>query len=223
MTSPLSSPRRPGALAAALLAGPVFTLAGMALTPWESDPGAAGYLRALADHPTQAQAAALLLVVGYALLGLAMVTVLRLVRAGGGVSRGLFGVTSVLVFFAATVLPGTVVIDWAHLAMVQGLPLDDAVRVFEASTQFGLLQLVRIPAVAGMVLGGLLTVVCAWRAGLVGVWAPVVTVAGFGLVVLGPAGIVGGSAVTVLIYGAIAVRATRAPSLARPAMVPAAA
>lgn len=201
---PITAPssRHGGRVALALLAGPVVTLAGMAATPWEPESTSASYLETMAAHPTRVQVAALLLIFGYALMGVAWFTVLRL---AGGVSPKLRVPAAVLAFCAATILPGMVSVDWLHLAIAQELPRAEGVRVFDAANHLGLFQIARIPAVAGMVLGGLLVVVCAWRAGLVRAWAIAVTVAGFAIVpMLGTAGIIAGAALTVVVFAAIA-------------------
>ena len=117
---------------AAVIAGPVVTLAGMATTPWESEKTTAAYQAALAAHPTQGQIACVLLVFGYALLGLANFTVLRHTVAAPRVLRA---ITYVLCFFGATILPGMVLVDFYDLALATELPAAQGVAVADAAAR----------------------------------------------------------------------------------------
>lgn len=166
---------RPLATTAALLAGPLLTAAGMAATPWESDNEISAYLAQMGAHPDQAQVAAVLLFFGYALMGLAFLAVLRRATAAPRVLRA---IAATLAFCGATMLPGLVVVDFYDIALAQSLPPDQAVAIAERAGDYGLQAAMQIPAVAGLLLGGLLVVVTAWRAGLVGVWAPLLVFAG---------------------------------------------
>ena len=155
----------------AIIAGPVVTLAGMVATPWEPEKTTASYLQTLADHPTQGQIACLLLVFGYALLGLANFTVLRHAEAAPRVLRA---VTAVLCFFGATILPGMVLVDFYDLAVATKLSSAQAVAVNDAAGSYGLQAIAMVPAILGFALGMVLVCVTAWKAGLAPVWvAPV--------------------------------------------------
>jgi hypothetical protein len=202
-----------------LLAGPVVTLAGMAATPWESESTTAAYQAALAAHETQAQIAAVLLVFGYALLGLTAFTVLRLTR--GIANRILWGATATLTFFGATILPGMVFVDFYDLALAQELPSGDAVRVADAAGDFAIGAIARVPGIAGFMLGTILLAFVAWRGRLVGAWMPALVVIGFvgGMVAGFPAAIIGSSAALVVAYAGLVVVNQRDRSVSEPEVV----
>ena len=207
----------------AIIAGPVVTLAGMLATPWEPEKTTASYLQALADHPTQAQIACLLLVFGYALLGLANFTVLRHAEAA---PRTLRRITSVLCFFGATILPGMVLVDFYDLAIATELSRTQAVAVSDAAAGYGLAAIAMVPALLGFALGMVLVCVTAWKAGLAPVWVAPVLLAGIVVSFAGPPAAI--AAASVLIVGAYALiargvgRSEAAPA-PRAAAVPAAA
>lgn len=192
---------------AALLAGPVVTLAGMIATPWEPERTTESYLATLAANPTQGQIACLLLVFGYALMGLASWTVLRHATSA---PKGLRGVAFTLVFLGSAILPGMVLIDFHDLAMAQTLPLDTAVEVSDKSSSYGLAAIGMVPALAGFMLGTVLTAATAWRAKLVGWWVPAVVLGG---VIAGMAlpNLIGSAALWLIAYAAIAVAILRGP------------
>ena len=147
---------------AAVIAGPVVTLAGMATTRWESEQTTAAYQAALAAHPTQGQIACVLLVFGYALLGLATFTVLRHAVAAPRVLRS---ITSVLCFFGATILPGMVLVDFYDLALATELPAAQGVAVADAAAGYGIAAIAQVPAILGFSLGMILVAATAWKAG----------------------------------------------------------
>lgn len=200
----------------ALTAGPLVTLAGMALTPWESESTTASYQAALAAHPNQAQWAAITLVAGYALMALASLAVLRRSERA---PRPLVIAASIAAFLGATVLPGLVSIDFYDLALAQQLPVGQAVAVADQVDGAPLAGVIRACAGIGFVLGSLLVLTTAWRAKLVGGWAPLLMLAGLivpGLLLTGPgAGIIVGSALTVVAYAGVARGVTGARRPAR--------
>ncbi len=218
----MTSTRPSRSTSAALLAGPVVTLAGMAATPWESESTTAAYQAALAAHPTQAQIAAVLLVFGYALLGLTALTVLRLTR--GTAPKLLWGAAAVLAFCGATILPGMVLVDFYDLALATKLPAAEAVRVGDAAGAYGLGTIARVPGVAGFMLGTILLGFTAWRGAIAGVWMPILIVVGFvgGMVAGFPAAIIGSAAALVVAYAGVAVqlhRDSRAAAVVTPPAV----
>ncbi len=217
------SPSQRRLTGAALVAGPVVTLAGMATTPWESEKTTAAYQAALAAHPTQGQIACLLLVFGYALLGLANFTILRHTTAAPRVLRG---VTSVLCFFGATILPGMVLVDFYDLALATELPPAQAVAVGDAAGGYGLAAIAQVPAIIGFSLGMILIAVTAWKARVAPAWLPVFLLAGIVVGFAGaPAMIVVSSVALLIAYAIIARGILRRPAAqhARAVAVPVAA
>jgi hypothetical protein len=206
----------------AILAGPLVTLAGMVATPWEPEKTTASYLNALAENPTQGQIACLLLVFGYALLGLANFTVLRHAVTA---PRTLRGVTAVLCFFGATILPGMVLVDFYDLALATELSREQGVAVADAASSYGLTAIAMVPALLGFALGMVLVCVTAWKAGFAPVWVAPVLLAGIVVSFAGPPVAVAAASVLIVgAYGLIARGATRSVSPAVPAIaVPAAA
>lgn len=193
------------ATTAALLAGPLLTAAGMATTPWETDPSTASYQAALAAHPEQGMWAAMLLCFGYALMGLAFLTVLQRSHRA---PRPLKVAASVFAFCGATILPGLVVVDFYDLAIAQSLPQDQAVAIAESTQEHIQGALMQIPAVAGALLGSILVVATAWRSGLVGGWAPLLIAASMvvSIAVYSPVAMIAAGLVTIVVYGGIALR-----------------
>lgn len=159
-----------------LTVGPALVLAGLAATPWETEKTTAAYHESLLASPTQAQVAAVLLAFGYGLLGLAAFAVLRRTH---GQQRRLWWTAAVLAYLGSALMPGLLVTDFYDLAMAQTLPAADAVRASEAAQDQGLGALMFVPGIAGLLLGPVAATTVAVRARLVGVWAPLVIVAGF--------------------------------------------
>jgi len=207
---------------AAVIAGPVVTLAGMATTPWESEKTTAAYQAALAAHPTQGQIACVLLVFGYALLGLANFTVLRHAVTAPRVLRA---ITYVLCFFGATILPGMVLVDFYDLALATELPAAQGVAVADAAGSYGIAAIAQLPAILGLTLGTVLVAATAWKAGFAPAWLPVVLFAGMVVSFAGPpAMVVIASVIILIVYGVIARGILRRSAPApRPVAVPVAA
>ena len=189
--------------AVALVAGPAVTVAGMAATPWETDRSTAAYHEALAASPTRAQIAALLLIFGYALMGLAVATVLAY---ASGAPRRLRIVTGVLAFFGFTLMPGFVSVDFYDLAIATSLPTEQAVELSDKAQAYGLTAVAMVPALLGFILAPVLALTAAWRSGLVGAWAPAVAVAAFAFsaAVFGAAPIITAAALLLLAFAGVA-------------------
>lgn len=209
--------------AAALVAGPLVTVAGMAATPWESEQTTASYQAALAASPIQGQVSAILLVFGYALIGLAVATVLL---HAGRAPRKLKIAAGILGFCGATIMPGIVSVDFYDLALAQSLPQDTAVEVAEKAGSYGLQPIIMIPAMLGFVLGPITALFAAWKAQLTGLWAPLAVIAGMVVSIAVFSGItmVLAALVMVAAFGSIARTILRGDAVAVPVgVVPAAA
>lgn len=193
--------------AAALVAGPVVTTAGMALTPWEDEFTTTAYQAALAADPVQAQWAAVTLAFGYALLGLSYFTVLRHAEHRGTPPL-LRRAAMLTAFFAATILPGLVSVDFYDLALAQTLPVDQAVAVADHVHTYGLAGILRAASGIGFLFGGILTLSTAWKAGIAPGWAPLLAVVSVALpmAAAGPAAFIGGSTLMIVTFGSVALR-----------------
>jgi hypothetical protein len=115
----------------------------------------------------------------------------------GGWLLKIGGVLSVI---GMTTLQGLLITDAYDLAMAQELPRDVSVRVTDAVGELPLAMIMGLPAVIGTVFGIILLMVALWRAGEVGIAAPVLVAAGwivsfasFGLVTI----VIGGTVMTI--------------------------
>lgn len=160
----LKDPRRFSRLIAAfaLIAGPLLVLAGMVATPWESEPGTAGYHDALAADPGQSEVAAMLLHFGFllmlpaalALMHLARLSVPRLAHVGG-----------LLAVFGLATLPGLLVTDFYDLALAEALPREESVKIADAATEGWAPIVLVLTGAFPVIIGLIVLAVAAWRAG----------------------------------------------------------
>jgi hypothetical protein len=164
--APATRFRRRAAGIASIGAG-VLTFIGFATTPWEGSQDTALYLQALADNPVQAQVAATFLHFGYLLMVAAVLALGQLVRRRSvvlghvGMAFGLLGTIG---------LPGLLVVDFYGLELAQQLPIDQAVAVEEGAQSHPLALLMAAPSAIGMMLGFLLLLIAAARAGRTPWW-----------------------------------------------------
>jgi hypothetical protein len=167
----LSDPRRFSRLVAAvaLILAPVIVLAGMLATPWEDEATTASYHDALAAHPAQAEIAATLLHFGYVLLLPAALGLMHLARRS---SPRLAHVGGALAVLGLATLPGLLVTDFYDLALAEALPRAQSVAISEASQAGWAGAVMGLSAIAPMFFGLILLAVAAYRAGVVGIWAP---------------------------------------------------
>jgi hypothetical protein len=141
--------------------------AGFLATPWEGSSATAATMRAYLAHPMQAQVAAVLLHFGYLLLVPAAFTLARLARRR---ARRLSHTGLVLSVLGAG-LSGLVVSDFFELGLAQHLPLDTAVRVYDATSHYGLgTGLIARTTTLGAIIGLVLLASAAWRARWVSWW-----------------------------------------------------
>ncbi len=164
--APATRFRRRAAGIASIGAG-VLTFAGFATTPWEGSNDTALYLQALADHPVQAQVAATFLHFGYLLMVPAVLALGQMVRRRSvvlghiGLFFGLLGTIG---------LPGLLVVDFYGLELAQQLPIDQAVAIEEGAASHPLALLMAAPSAIGMMVGFLLLLIAAARAGKTPWW-----------------------------------------------------
>lgn len=150
--------RRPAATLNLVGAGAF--LAGLALTPWESENTTRAYHDALAASPGQAEVAALTLHFSYALLAAGA---FALIGVLGGSRSWWLRIGAALVVLGATTMPGLLVTDAYDLALAQELPRETSVAVSDAAGESAILGVIGATAMLGFVVGPVLVWVAAWR------------------------------------------------------------
>jgi hypothetical protein len=162
--------------AALLLIAATLFVAGLALTPWEDERSTATYHDALAAHPNRSQAAAIVLYLGYVLL---VPAAFGLVACAGGRGGWPTRIGALLAVVGLVALPGLIVTDAFDLALAEGLDRKASVAISDAATSKLLAIVISAPAGIGLMGGTTLLVAGLWRAGLVGVVAPALVLAGW--------------------------------------------
>ncbi|GGM27216.1 hypothetical protein ACFFX1_16075 [Dactylosporangium sucinum] len=164
-----SRTRRRVLTGAALILGVVIEVAGWATVPPQEDLKSATYLAALGSRPGLAQLSAVLLSFGWAMLALGLVGATTLVRGPRGAVLTMLG--AVPAAFGMISVSGQVYSDFYKIALHRGLPVDDAVRVYESAEALGgttawtVTGFLMFPALLLMLIGYV-------RAGVLGWWAP---------------------------------------------------
>ena len=164
--------RRPAA--ALNLAGAALFLAGLALTPWETEQTTRAYHDALAAHPGQAEAAALTLHFSYALLAAGA---FALIGVLGGSRSWWLRIGAGLVVLGATTMPGLLVTDAYDLALAQELSRETSVAVSDAAGDTAITAVLGSTAMLGFIVGPVLVWVAAWRERVVPGTVPAIVVA----------------------------------------------
>ncbi|MEU4424517.1 hypothetical protein AB0F81_28185 [Actinoplanes sp. NPDC024001] len=153
----------------ALLAGVLVEVAGWATVPPQADLESATYLAALGGDPGRAQLSAILLGFGWALLALGVAGSLSLLRGPRGAVLAMAGAVPAALGMIA--VSGQVYSDFYKIALHRGLPVADAVRIFESADGLGgtaawvVTGFLLFPALLVMLIGFA-------RAGVLGWWAP---------------------------------------------------
>ena len=157
-----------------LLAAGTLIFASLAMIPYENNTEAQ-YLQTGVDHRSNILWAAVVLHYGYLLLLPASLTLVRLARRS---LRKLSLVTTVLAGLGAG-LSGIVVLDFYDVALANGLPADEALRIYDLAANYGQGALIALPSVLGLVLGINLALFAAWRARAIPVFPLVLSVVGW--------------------------------------------
>ena len=157
-----------------LLAAGTLIFASLAMIPYENNTEAQ-YLQTGVDHRSNILWAAVVLHYGYLLLLPASLTLVRLARRS---LRKLSVVTTVLAGLGAG-LSGIVVLDFYDVALANGLPADEALRIYDLAANYGQGALIALPSVVGLVLGINLALFAAWRARAIPVFPLVLSVVGW--------------------------------------------
>ena len=159
-----------------LLAAGTLIFASLAMIPYENNTEAQ-YLQTGVDHRSNILWAAVVLHYGYLLLLPASLTLVRLARRS---LRKLSLVTTVLAGLGAG-LSGIVVLDFYDVALANGLPADEALRIYDLAANYGQGALIALPSVLGLVLGINLALFAAWRARAIPVFPLVLSVVGWAI------------------------------------------
>jgi hypothetical protein len=167
-----------------LIAGPLVTLIGGLVTPWEKKETTAAYLLALAENPTQAQISAVLLYFGFLLTAVGIFGIIHLLRHRAVVLGHIAGVLAV---WGWVTLPGLLVSDFYDLSLAQWSNRQDAIAISERAGGYIGSAVIGIPALLGFI-GLVLLGVALWRAKLAPLWMPVVVLAGTVITQFGPPG-----------------------------------
>ena len=163
---------RKGAGMSALLSGALIFVS-ILMIPFDGV-GSEGYLRSNLENPEAIRSAAAVLHYGFLLLVPASFGMAYFARRG---ARVLSNIGLLLATLGAG-LSGLVAVDFYDLALVQTLPMDQAVEVYEAAaatTGFAP-ALIQVPTILGTVLGTVLLSVAVRRAGF-GTWFAPLTMA----------------------------------------------
>lgn len=150
------------ALGLCLIAGPLVTLVGGLVTPWEENETLAAYLQNLGENPGRAQVSAVLFYFGYLLTAVGIFGMIHLVKRRAVV---LAHVAGVLAVWGWVTLPGLLVSDFQDLGLAESLDLQQAVAVSERGHEYVGSAVLGIPVLLGFV-GLVLLGVALWRAGL---------------------------------------------------------
>lgn len=170
------------ALGLCLIAGPLVTLIGGLVAPWEENDTTAAWLRVLAENPLRAQIGAVCFYFGYLLIAVSNFGILHLLRHRAVV---LGHVAGVLAIWGWMTLPGMLVVDFYDLALAESLDLEQAVAIAERPQEYALAPLIGLSIPLG-ILALVLLVVALWRAGFTPVWVPVLFFVGTAVSFFGP-------------------------------------
>jgi hypothetical protein len=171
-TTPPARFRRRATGVSATLAGPLV-FASMLMIPFNSV-GSREYLQSNLDHPAQIRWAAVVLHYGFLLLVPAILGMAHLSRRGAAKLSNVGLVLGIL----GSGISGLMAIDYYDLALAQNLPMDTAIKVYEAagSTAGAAPVLIALPSILGILLGCVLSTLALKRAGFVS-WATVAVMA----------------------------------------------
>jgi hypothetical protein len=160
--------------ALSLLASGTLVFASLAMIPYTNETSAE-YLQTGVDHTSNILWAAVVLHFGFLLLVPAAFTLVRLARRRNPKTSLVATVLAGL----GMGLSGIVVVDFYDVALANGLPADEALRIFDLAASYGQGALISAPSVIGMALGINLAVYAAWRARAIPVYPVVLSVVGW--------------------------------------------
>jgi hypothetical protein len=110
------------------VAGPLVTLIGGLVTPWETTDTTAAYLQAIGENPTRAQISAVLTYSGFLLTAVGIFGIIHLLRHRAVVLGHIAGVLAV---WDCVTFPGLLVSDFYDLSLAQSSNRQEAIAILE--------------------------------------------------------------------------------------------
>ncbi|MGH3090535.1 MAG: DUF4386 family protein [Rubrobacteraceae bacterium] len=162
------------ALGLCLIAGPLVTIVGGLVSPWEGTETSAGYLQSLSENPARWQVSAVLFYFGFLLTAVGVFGMIHLVKHRAVVLANIAGVLAV---WGWVTLPGLLVSNFQDLSLAESLDIQQAVAVSERALEYVGATIQSMPVLLGF-LGMALLGVALWREKVAPVWVPVVLVIG---------------------------------------------
>ena len=157
-----------------LAASGALICASLMLIPYENK-SPAEYLQTGVDHRSNILWAAVVLHFGYLLLLPAALTLVRLARRNNPRTA----LVALLLAGMGSGLSGIIVVDFYDVALANGLPADEALRIFDLAGGYGQGGILIASTVIPMAIGINLAVYAAWRARAIPVYPVVLSIAGW--------------------------------------------
>jgi hypothetical protein len=157
-----------------LAASGVLICASLLMIPYANQT-TAEYLQTGVDHRTNILWAAVVLHFGYLLLVPAAFTLVRLARRRNPKTS----LVAMLLAGLGSGLSGLIVVDFYDVALANGLPADEALRIFDLAASYGQGGIIALTTVIPMAIGINLAVYAAWRAGAIPVYPVILNLVGW--------------------------------------------
>ncbi len=170
---PLTRFRRIGG-GLSLLASGTLVCASLLMIPYENQTDEA-YLQTGVDHTSNILWAMVVLHYGFLLLLPAALTLVRLARRNNPKTS----LVALLLAGLGSGLSGIIVVDFYDVALANGLPADEALRIFDLAGSYGQGGIIVATTVIPMAIGINLAVYAAWRAGAIPVYPLILSLAGW--------------------------------------------
>ena len=157
-----------------LVASGALICASLLMIPYENQTQAE-YLQTGVDHRANILWAAVVLHFGYLLLLPAALTLVRLARRNNPKTS----LVAMLLAGLGSGLSGIIVVDFYDVALANGLPADEALRIFDLAGSYAQGGIITATTVIPMAVGINLAVYAAWRAGAIPVYPFVLSLVGW--------------------------------------------
>jgi hypothetical protein len=157
-----------------LVASGALICASLLMIPYENQ-SPAEYLQTGVDHRANILWAAVVLHFGFLLLLPAALTLVRLARRNNPKTS----LVAMLLAGLGSGLSGIIVVDFYDVALANGLPADEALRIFDLAGSYGQAGIIIATTVFPMAVGINLAVYAAWRARAIPVYPFVLSLVGW--------------------------------------------
>jgi len=157
-----------------LVASGTLICASLLMIPYTNQTPAE-YLQTGVDHRANILWAAVVLHFGYLLLLPAALTLVRLARRNAPKTA----LVAILLAGMGSGLSGIIVVDFYDVALANGLPADEALRIFNLASSYGPGGIIVATTVIPMAIGINLAVYAAWRARAIPVYPLVLSLVGW--------------------------------------------